>query len=389
MEKTVRDIFLEKFGTNPLIVRAPGRINIIGEHTDYNEGFVLPASINKFIYVAADKREDDTIMLHAQTFGECHQCSITSVSRSEKGWPNYILGIVDQLQKNGYSIGGFNLVIDGDIPPGAGLSSSAAVECSTILALNEIFSLGLEKMSMVKMAQLAEHEFAGVKCGIMDQFTAIFGKKDHAIKLDCRSLESEYVPLLLDGYSIVLFNTNVKHTLVTTEYNVRRAQCEQGVAWISQHEKGIKSLRDVTVAMLDKYVLSKDPLVYKRCSYVVEENKRLLLACEDLKSGNLQALGKKMFQTHKGLSEEFEVSCKELDFLVDRVKNDPDVAGARLIGGGFGGCTINIVKKEAIDRLVEQLSKAYKESMGLDLAVYIAGIEEGTKLISHKHRVAL
>ncbi|MES1217258.1 MAG: galactokinase [Bacteroidota bacterium] len=389
MEKIIMDIFLKKFGNNPLIVRSPGRINLIGEHTDYNEGFVLPAAIDKFIYVAASSREDDSILLYAQAFKQDHQSTVNAVAPSDKGWPNYILGVVDQLQKNGYKIGGFNLAIDGDIPPGGGLSSSAAVECATIFALNELFALGLSRMSMVKMAQLAEHTYAGVKCGIMDQFTSMFGKKGHAIKLDCRSLEYEYVPLDLQGHRIVLFNTNVKHTLITTEYNNRRAQCEQGVAWVKEHGLSVSSLRDVTTEMLDKYVLAKDPLIYKRCKYVVEENLRLLQGCEDLKAGDLKALGTLMFKTHKGLSEDFEVSCKELDFLVDYVKDNPAVLGARLIGGGFGGCTINIVKEEAIDQLTEEISMAYKKAMDLELTVYIAGIEQGTELMRHKQYVAI
>jgi galactokinase len=387
MEKTITDIFLEKFGDDPIIVRSPGRINMIGEHTDYNEGFVLPAAIDKFIYVAASSRDDDSIMLYAQAFKQEHQSNVYSIAPSDMGWPNYILGVVDQLQKNGYKIGGFNLAIDGDIPPGGGLSSSAALECATIFALNELFALGLSKISMIKMAQLAEHNYAGVKCGIMDQFTSMLGKKDHAIKLDCRSLEYEYVPLDLQGHRIVLFNTNVKHTLITTEYNSRRAQCEQAVAWVKEHEQNVRSLRDVTIEMLDKYVLAKDRLIYKRCRYVIEENLRLLRGCEYLKAGDLKSLGKLMYKTHKGLSEDFEVSCKELDFLVDQVKDNPNVLGARLIGGGFGGCTINIVKEEAIEQLTEEISRAYKNAMGLELTVYLAGIEQGTELIKVRHQV--
>jgi galactokinase len=389
MEKIVTDIFLEKFGDTPLIVRSPGRINIIGEHTDYNEGFVLPAAINKFIYVGVSKRDDDSIMLYAHTFRQSHQSKLSSVAPNDMGWPNYILGVVNQLQQNGYKVGGFNLVIDGNIPNGAGLSSSAALECATIFALNELFTLHLSRISMIKMAQHAELEFAGVKCGIMDQFASMFGKKDHAIRLDCRTLEFEYVPLNLQSYRIVLFNTNVRHSLVSTEYNTRRAQCEQGVTWIKKYEHQVNSLRDVTIEMLDKYVLGKDRLIYKRCRYVVEENIRLLYGCEDLKTGNLKALGEKMFQIHKGLSEDFEVSCKELDFLVNQVSNNPDVLGARLIGGGFGGCTINIVREEAISQLTEQLSSTYKSAMGLELTTYVAQIEQGTELIKQKHYAIL
>lgn len=389
MEKLIREIFREKFDTIPLIVRSPGRINILGEHTDYNEGFVLPAAIDKYVYIAVDRRQDNAIMLYSHNFRQSHHCTLSTVLPDEKGWPNYILGVIDQLQRMDFQLGGFNLVIDGNIPVGAGLSSSAAVECATIFAINELFGLGIDTFPMVRMAQLAEHKFAGVKCGIMDQFASMFGKKDHVIKLDCRTLDYEYVPLDLHGYRIVLFNTNVGHELVSTEYNTRRMQCEQGVAWIKEYEPGIRSLRDVTIEMLDNYVLQKDPLIYRRCRYVIRENARLLKGCGDLKAGNLESLGKRMFQTHKELSGDFEVSCKELDFLVNAVRNDPAVCGSRLMGGGFGGCTINIVKEQETDRLINQLSTAYKAAMHLELSTYIAGIEKGTELVRHKHHAII
>jgi galactokinase len=290
--------------------------------------------------------------------------------------------VVDQLQKRGYQLGGFNLVIDGDVPLGAGLSSSAAVECATAYALNHIYSLGAEKLELVKAAQLAEHTFAGVLCGIMDQFASMFGKKDHVIKLDCRSLHYEYVPLDLKGYRILLLNTNVKHSLASSEYNTRREQCEQGVAWIKKHYPHVNSLREATMQMLNEHVAGRDQVIYKRCKYVVEEIERLLTGCEDLKAGNLKALGEKMFRTHEGLSKEYEVSCKELDFLVQEVKGEASVLGARMMGGGFGGCTINLVKEEHIDALVEKISKDYKAAMDLELSAYVAQIEDGTGLLS-------
>jgi galactokinase len=289
--------------------------------------------------------------------------------------------MVNQLQKRDYAIGGFNLVIDGDVPLGAGLSSSAAVECAIAFALNGLFALGIEKIEMVKMAQLAEQTFAGVMVGIMDQFASMFGKKGHAIKLDCRSLEYEYVPLVLKGVKILLLNTNVKHSLASSEYNTRRKQCEQGVAWVKEHHPEVNSLRDVTMQMLNKHVAPKDKVIFRRCKYVVEENIRLLEGCEDLKAGNIEALGKKMFLTHEGLSKEYEVSCKELDYLVDYVKNNSAVLGARMMGGGFGGCTINLVKEEAIDGLVKNISADYQQAMNLELSAYIAGIEDGTAIV--------
>lgn len=377
----LKEKFRALFNEEPLLVRSPGRVNIIGEHTDYNEGFVLPAAINKAIYIAIGKRTDEEIHLFAQDYDESHEVTTSTVAPTEKHWPNYILGVVDQLQKRGYAIGGFNLVIDGDVPLGAGLSSSAAVECATAFALNELFHLEMEKLEMVKAAQLAEHEFAKVMVGIMDQFASMFGKKDHVLKLDCRSLEYEYVPLKLKGIKILLLNTNVKHSLASSEYNTRRKECEKGVAWVKEHHPKVNSLRDVTMEMLQQYVAPKDEMIFRRCKYVVEEITRLLEGCEDLKQGNITALGKKMFRTHDGLSKEYEVSCKELDYLVDHVRNNSSVLGARMMGGGFGGCTINLVKEEAIDDLVAKISKDYKEQMDLELTAHIAEIENGSSLI--------
>lgn len=376
--------FVSVFGSNqtPLVVRSPGRVNIIGEHTDYNEGFVLPAAIDKAIYVAVSKRTDNIIHLYSVDFKERFEVSIDEIQPT-KTWSTYILGVVDQLLQRGCKLGGFNLVMDGDVPIGAGLSSSAAVECCTAFALNELFNLQLEKLDMVLAAQKAEHTYAGVMCGIMDQFASMFGKKDYAIKLDCRSLQYEYVPLKLEGYKLLLLNTNVKHSLASSEYNTRRQECEQGVAWIKEHHPEVNSLRDATIDMLNEHVAPKDEVVYRRCKYVVEEKDRLLAGCSELQNGNLKGLGEKMFETHWGLSREYEVSCKELDFLVTAVQNNPDVLGARMMGGGFGGCTINLVKEGAIDALVKDITVTYKDAMGLDLSSYIAQIENGSEIVSH------
>ncbi len=379
IEKTGK-LFSEKFSQHPLIVRSPGRVNIIGEHTDYNDGFVLPAAIDKSIYAAVSKRNDKEIHLFAANFNESVETTITGIQPCNN-WPTYIFGLVDQLLKHNYTISGFNLVLDGDIPAGAGLSSSAAVECATVFALNELFELGIDKMQMVKMAQMAEHTYAGVKCGIMDQFASMFGKKDHAIKLDCRSLQYEYIPLNLEGYKLVLFNSNVKHSLASSEYNVRRQQCEDGIALIQVKYPDVKNLRDVTTDMLDECVKAKDELVYRRCKFVVEEIGRLTDACNDLTKGDLKELGKKMFATHEGLSKDYEVSCKELDFLVDAVKSNANVLGARMMGGGFGGCTINIIKNESIEIISETLTKEYNNKMGMELTAYIVQSNDGTCIV--------
>jgi len=380
-EKVFQD-FKNNFNDQPVIVRSPGRVNIIGEHTDYNNGFVLPAAIDKAIYVAVSARKDETIKLYSGEFEESFETSLPGLKPTDKGWPNYILGVADQLKKSEYKIRGFNLAIDGDVPIGSGLSSSAAVECATAFALNEVFKLGIDKKKLAFIGQKAEHAFAGVRVGIMDQFASIFGKKDHVIKLDCQSLDYEYVPLKLEGYKILLLNTNVKHSLGSTEYNTRRAQCEQGVAWVKENHPEVNTLRDVNMEMLHKYVEPKDGLIYRRCKYVVEEKERLLTGCEDLKRGDLKSLGKKMFQTHDGLSKEYEVSCKELDFLVDAVRNNPDVVGARMMGGGFGGCTINIIREEIIQPLVKEVGESYQKNMGKELTPYIAQVEDGTSLVS-------
>ncbi len=376
--KNVVDKFSDEFSHKAaLIVRSPGRVNIIGEHVDYNEGFVLPAAIDKAIYVAISKRTDGEIHLYSVDFNEKYEVAIADI-KPTKTWATYILGVADQLIKRGHNIDGFNLALDGDVPIGAGLSSSAAVECATVFALNNLFKLGIDKMEMVRIAQKAEHTFSGVMCGIMDMFASMFGKKDHVIKLDCKTLAYEYKPFVLDGYKIVLLNTNVEHSLASSAYNERRSQCEQGVAWVKAHHAEVNSLRDVSMEMLEKYV-AKDPIIYNRCRYVVEEIQRLLDGCKDLEKGDIAALGKKMFATHHGLSKLYEVSCREADWLVEQVKSNPEVLGARMMGGGFGGCTINIVKDEAINELVEKLTKGYKEKMGLNLSAYIAYIENGTE----------
>lgn len=377
----VTDTYANAFGGKHIVVRSPGRVNIIGEHTDYNEGFVLPAAIDKAAYVAAGKREDKIIKLYSVAFNESYESSVEDLLPTDKGWPNYVLGVADQMIKRGYNVQGFNLVLDSDVPIGAGLSSSAAVECSTAFALNELFRFNISKTDLALISQKAEHTFAGVMCGIMDQFASVFGKKDHVIKLDCRSLEYEYVPFKMDGISILLLNTNVEHSLAGSEYNVRRKQCEEGVALIQKFHPGVKSLRDANMEMLKRHVAPVNQEIYVRCKYVVEENIRLLSGCEDLVKGDITALGKKMFETHNGLSKEYDVSCRELDFLVDYVKNKEGVMGARMMGGGFGGCTINLVKDTAIESLISEISPAYHKEMKRELTNYIAKVEDGSSMV--------
>ena len=378
----VKDKFLELFNQEPLIVRSPGRINLIGEHTDYNLGFVLPAAINKAIYLGIQKREDQLIKIHSLDFNDDFQGDLNEIQSSDKLWPDYLLGVVEQIQKKHQIQQGFNIVFGGDIPPGAGLSSSAALECAMAFGLNHIFNLSYEKMDLVKLAQAAENEFVGVKCGIMDQFASMFGKNNQLMRLDCRSLEFAYVPFQADDIQIVLFDTRVKHSLASSAYNERREQCEQGVKWIQEIHHEVKSLRDASEEMLLKYVKHKNQKIYERCNFIVSEIQRLQEACNDLENNDLQSFGKRMFETHYGLKDLYEVSCDELDLLVDLVKDNPNVLGARMMGGGFGGCTINLVKKEAVEDLIAQVSASYHAKTGSEMLIYLVKIEDGTSIIN-------
>ncbi|MCU0358752.1 MAG: galactokinase [Cyclobacteriaceae bacterium] len=379
----LRSEFQERFQQQPLVVRSPGRINIIGEHTDYNEGFVLPAAIDKAAYMAIALRDDDEICLQAVDFNDSFSIRISDLRPvTNASWPNYILGSAAQFVNRGIPLKGFNALLVSDVPIGAGMSSSAAVECATVFALNEVLQAKLDKLTMVRMAQKAEHEYAGVLCGIMDQFASMMGKRDHVIKLDCRSLAYEYVPFKLDGVKVVLFNTNVKHSLASTAYNTRCMECETAVNWVQEHVPDVHALRDVSEEMLNQYVLPRNKLIDQRSRFVVQEINRLLSGCADLQQGNLRALGKKMYETHTGLSNLYEVSCEELDWLVDQVRRNNAVIGARMMGGGFGGCTINLVKEEAIDELYDSLKPAYESIFRLPLTMYQVAIGNGTEVIS-------
>ncbi len=377
----IQSKFTTLFGVTPSIYRSPGRINIIGEHTDYNEGFVLPAAIDKAVIVMVSKRDDNTISLYSEKYDERFEINVNEVQPSPLQWANYILGVVSEIQKRDHVVGGFNLLLDGDIPGGAGLSSSAAIECAVAFALNDMYELHIDKMDMVKIAQKAEHNYAGVMCGIMDQFASMFGKENHAIRLDCKTLEYKYVPINLPGYTIILLNTNVKHNLASSAYNERRASCFQGVAWVKEHHPEVNSLRDVSLAMLDSFVKEKDEDVYTKCKFIVEEIQRLQSACEDLEANDIVSLGKKMFQTHDGLSKSYEVSCDELDYLVDQVRDNQSVIGSRMMGGGFGGCTINIVKEDDVDELINGLTSGYEAKFGLKLDAYKVKIESGSGIV--------
>jgi galactokinase len=368
-------------GLTPQLYCAPGRVNLIGEHTDYNEGFVLPAAIDKDIVFAIAINGTEIISLYSYDLNEVFEINVNEVSKTKVQWANYLLGVVAQFQKAGHQLTGFSCVFGGDVPSGAGLSSSAAVECGLAFALNDLFALKVEKFTLTKMAQKAEHEYAGVMCGIMDQFASMFGKENHVVRLDCRSLDYEYFPFDMSDYKIVLCDTNVKHSLASSEYNNRRAECEAGVSLLQKYYPDIKSLRDVTVEILEKHKAEFNPTTYKRCLYVVNENNRVEEGCHLLKKGDLAAFGRLMYASHEGLQHDYAVSCKELDFLVDKTRNMSEVLGARMMGGGFGGCTINLVKVSEVDKFVDKMTESYKTELGLTLKTYITSIKNGARAI--------
>ncbi|AGA76973.1 galactokinase [Echinicola vietnamensis] len=377
----IRSAFEELFDKKPIVVKSPGRINLIGEHTDYNEGFVLPAAINKEIVIAVQKNDSDECRLFSQDFQESLTFDLHDFERMEGGWGNYVMGVVAQLQQAGYPIEGFDLVFGGDVPVGAGLSSSAAVENGVCLALSELFGLGLERLDMLKFAQKAEHEFAGVQCGIMDQFASMMGKDNHAIRLDCRSLEYSYFPIDLGDYQIILCDTQVKHSLADSAYNDRRRECQAGVAAVQQTNQTVKSLRDVTLELLEETKSKISEVVFRRCKFVIEENARLLKGCELLEKGDIKGFGQQMYGSHDGLSGLYEVSCKELDFLADFAKSRETVAGARMMGGGFGGCTINLVEKGAKETFEKEVAAAYEKAFGKSLQIYEVEVTDGTRVV--------
>lgn len=379
MNKTeIQNIFSDKFGGQYRLFAAPGRINLIGEHTDYNDGFVMPASIDKKIYLAIHPSATNTVELFAADFSESTSFIIGETNNSLPHWAKYPYGVICELEKMGLNgIRGFKAVFGGNIPEGAGLSSSAALESVFAVALNEIFNLGADKMSLAKVGQAAEHNYAGVRCGIMDQFASIFGKKDHVIRLDCRSLTYEYFPLQLNDCMLVLADTRVKHSLASSAYNNRRKHCEEGAYIIGRHNIGVKSLRDVNLKMIEAAAAILGEEVVMRCTYVVEENQRVLDTCKALGLGNLEEVGRLMKATHHGLRKLYDVSCEELDLLVDTAVSLEGVLGARMMGGGFGGCTLNLIQKDALSQFTEQLETAYYSVYKQKPLFYLVSTDDG------------
>jgi galactokinase len=375
----INEKYTSLFGKDPdLSVASPGRINLIGEHLDYNGGCVLPAAIDKKITFAIGKRTDNACHFYSIDYDTLEIVPLSNIAPSAKSWVNYLLGVVEQFQKEQPLPAGFNLVFGGDVPLGAGLSSSAAVEAGLAFAINELFDLKKPRMELVKLAQRAENQFVGVQCGIMDMFASVMGQAGKVMRLDCRSLDFQYFPFEFPDLKVVLCDTGVKHSLDDGEYNIRRKQCEEGVSILRKYDPSVSKLRDVSFSFLKKHKADLPPIVYQRCYYVVKEIARVEAACKDLDKGDLAAFGQKMYDTHTGLSHYYEVSCVELDFLVKKAKSTEGVVGARMIGGGFGGCTINLVKTDAIPSFIENMKVAYFKKFKIELKTYIVTISNGT-----------
>ncbi len=366
-----------------ITVKAPGRINIIGEHTDYNYGYVLPTAIDKHLsFTMAANGTDSICQIKSKGYGPAHEFNFQTMEKSNSAWHNYIQGVVSEIQKilhlresiehQGIPLKGFNCVISSNLPVGAGVSSSAALECGLSFGLNELFNLGLSELEMVKLSQQADHNYVGIKSGIMDQFASMMSREGTVILLDCRSLEHQYIPLDLKDYTFLLLNSGVSHELTDSEYNTRQQECQEGIQIVQQKFPQVQSLRDVTPNILE---LSKDRLpstVYRRSRFVVEENTRVLGAVEALKKGDLKRLGNLLYASHHGLSNDYEVSCRELDFLVDFTKDFEQVLGARIMGGGFGGCSINLIQKDMIKDFTDAVSIAYTETFDRELSWFEA-----------------
>ncbi|MRX39379.1 galactokinase [Flavobacterium sp. LC2016-23] len=374
--------FEQSFGSSPQkTVLSPGRINIIGEHIDYNDGYVLPAAIDKVICFAFEKNNSKKSKIIAIDLKEEFEVDLTQeIKLSDVVWTNYILGVIKQLQDNGFSFEGFNCVFSSNIPVGSGLSSSAALECGMLFGIAALFDLTIAKADIALMGQKAEH-WVGINCGIMDQFSSVHGIEDKVIKLDCNTLEFEYHDANFKDYSLILMDSNVKHSLFTSEYNTRRLECEEGLLILKNYFPEIKSFRNCTEEQLLRIEDKMNPTVFKRVHFVIKEINRVIKACEALDNGNIELLGALLFETHYGLSQEYAVSCAELDMLVDTAKSDDSIVGSRLMGGGFGGCTINLIKKGHENEVKSKFSNLYLDTFGIELKFYDVKISNGTTLL--------
>ncbi|MDX9773804.1 MAG: galactokinase [Bacteroidales bacterium] len=376
MQKRIREQFEKHFNNTGDFYASGGRINLIGEHTDYNGGFVFPGAIDKCIMAEIRKNATDRVRVYSLDIDEYTEFGLNEEDAPSQNWARYIFGVCREIQKRGGIISGFDTAFAGNVPLGAGMSSSAALESTFAFALNEMFSLGIDKFELAKIGQATEHNYCGVKCGIMDQFASLFGKAGSLIRLDCRSLEYKYFPFDPEGYRLVLLDTVVKHELASSAYNKRRESCENVARTI-----GVEFLRD---ASMDQLIAVKNKVTeedYMRAEYVIEEIQRVLDVCDALEKDDYETVGEKMYETHYGMSKLYEVSCGELDFLND-IARECGVTGSRVMGGGFGGCTINLVKDELYDGFIVRAKREYKTKYGHEPKVYDVVISDGAHKIN-------
>ena len=379
----VRSRFIKHFdGTTGSVYASPGRINLIGEHTDYNGGFVFPGAVDKGMIAEIKPNGTDKVKAYSIDLKDYVEFGLNEEDAPRASWARYIFGVCREMIKRGVDVKGFNTAFAGDVPLGAGMSSSAALESTYAYALNDLFGDNkIDKFELAKVGQATEHNYCGVKCGIMDQFASVFGKEGSLIRLDCRSLEYQYFPFKPEGYRLVLVDSVVKHELASSAYNKRRQSCENVVTAIAKKHEGVEFLRDCTLEMLAEVKAEVSEEDYMRAEYVIEEIQRVLDVCEALEKGDYETVGQKMFETHHGMSKKYEVSCEELDFLND-IAFDCGVTGSRVMGGGFGGCTINLVKEEIFDAFVKEAFKSYTEKFGHEPKLYEVVISDGARKLA-------
>jgi galactokinase len=378
--QSLREIFTERYGGEPRIFSAPGRVNLIGEHTDYNEGFVLPMAANLRTYVAAAPRTDDTIRVYSCNRQDEVAFRINTAGRTSRGWLSYVYGVSRELSDNGHTLVGANVAIASEVPAGAGLSSSAALEISFGFALLRLSARDFDPFELAFAAQRAEHRYVGTKSGLMDQLTCVFGRRDQALLIDCRTLELTPIPIRFGEVALVVCDSKKKHDLASSAYNQRRTECEQAVGFLNKKRPDIMTLRDMGIADLHLLEEMPEPL-RRRPRHVVTENDRTLRAAKALATGEHPLLGKLMSESHRSLRDDFEVSCRELDVLVELANAHDGVLGARMMGGGFGGCTINLVLREAIENFRNDVVMNYQRSVGLKADVYAIEADRGV----HEH----